>query len=77
MSDSSSNKPTLTLDGISYDVDAFNDELKLMATDLIRTDQQLSELLYKTRINQLAKDYLISQIKQKTGELGILGTPIE
>jgi len=75
MSDSSSNKPTLTLDGISYDVDAFNDELKLLATDLIRTDQQLSELLYKTRINQLAKDYLISQIKQKTGELGILGTP--
>jgi len=76
MSEQPTNRPTLTLDGIRYDVEAFNDELKVMATDLIRADQKLGELLYETRINQLAKDYLIAQIKQKTSEQGILGSPV-
>ena len=46
-----------------------------MASDLMRTDQKLAELLYETRIKSLAKDYLIGQIKAKAEEAGILGTP--
>jgi len=67
--------PTLTLDGITYQINSFSDEMKGMASDLMRTDQKLAELLYETRIKSLAKDYLIGQIKAKAEEAGILGTP--
>ena len=74
---SETQSPKLTIDGISYEISSFTDELKAMASDLLRTDEKLAELLYETRIKSLAKDYLISQIKSKTSEAGILGTPTQ
>lgn len=65
--------PTLTLDGVTYNLNEFPDELKVMAIDLIRVEKELQELSYKGRVHGLAKEYLVSQIKKGTNDSGILG----
>jgi len=69
-------RPSITLDNIKYNLDEFPEELKVMAIDLVRVDQELTELNFKTRVHNLAKQYLISQIKTQTTEQGILGTNV-
>jgi len=69
-------RPFITLDNIKYNLDEFPEELKVMAIDLVRVDQELTELNFKTRVHNLAKQYLISQIKTQTTEQGILGTNV-
>ena len=73
MTDQQQERPTLTLDGVTYNLDEFPDDLKVMAIDLIRVEKELIEINFKARVHSLSKEYLVTQIKKGTNDKGILG----
>jgi len=75
MSESQDQRPTLTLDGVTYNLDEFPEDLQVMAIDLIRVEKELIEINFKARVHSLTKEYLVTQIKKGTNDKGILGTP--
>lgn len=73
MSDQQQDRPTLTLDGVTYNLDEFPEDLQVMSIDLIRVEKELQEINFKARVHSLTKEYLVAQIKKGTNEKGILG----
>ena len=61
----------LTIDDQAYEVNAIPDEIKVLVNDLIRVDQELSELQYRVRHAQAAQQTYIATIKSEIKRLEV------
>ncbi|MBM3938673.1 MAG: hypothetical protein FJ333_08505 [Sphingomonadales bacterium] len=65
-------QPTLlTVDDKTYDVANIPDEVKVLVNDLIRLNQELTELQYRLRHSQAAQQTYVATIKAELERLQI------